>query len=366
MRFFVPTDLRIGAGIVAASGGALASLGQRCLLVTGKHSAVLSGALSDVTDALERANIAWTVFDGIAQNPTVESCRQAGAAAAEFGADFLVGIGGGSPLDAAKAAAVFAADPSLTDAQLYAYDWPDAIPPVVCVGTTAGTGSEVTPVSVLTNAAGRKQSIRDDRLYPALSLGDGQYLRAVPDAFLRSCGVDAAAHCMESFYNRNHTDISRTFALRGLELLRPVFEKIRSDLALVDADRQTLYLGSICGGFAISVTGTAFPHALGYYLTESHGVAHGTACGVFLPAFLRHAKQWDGFGAARLETVTGMGTEAWIDLIAAIMPPCDVRLDSAQIDALADRYDGNSGVARSPGEIPRETLLQVLSEVYTI
>ena len=365
MRFFVPTDLCVGAGIVAESGGAMAALGKRCLLVTGKHGAVLSGARADVTDALERAGVEWTVFDGIAQNPTVESCRAAGAAAASFGADFLVGVGGGSPLDAAKAAAVFAANPALTDAQLYAYDWPERIPPVVCVGTTAGTGSEVTPVSVLTNAAGRKQSIRDDRLYAALSLGDGQYLRALPDAFLRSCGVDAAAHCIESYYNRNQTDLSRTFALRGLALLRPVFQKILDGIALSDAERQTLYLGSIYGGYAISVTGTACPHALGYYLTESHGVAHGTACGVFLPAFLRHAKRCDSLAAARLETVTGMGAEAWIGLIADVMPPCRVRLSKSEIEALADRYDGNSGIARSPGEITRAALTEILTEVYT-
>jgi alcohol dehydrogenase class IV len=365
MRFYVPTDLRVGAGIVAESGDAMAAFGKRCLLVTGKRSAVLCGALANVTDALDRAGVAWTVFDGIEQNPSVESCRAAGKAAASVGADFLVGIGGGSPLDAAKAAAIFAADPELTEEDLYAYAWPEKISPVVCVGTTAGTGSEVTPVSVLTNGAGRKQSIRDDRIYPALSLGDGRYLRALPDAFLRSCGVDAAAHCIESFFSRKQTDISRTFALRGLVLLRPIFEKLRGGDGLDDDERQTLYLGSIYGGYAISVTGTAFPHALGYYLTESHSVAHGTACGVFLPAFLRHAKQCDALAAARFETVTGLGADAWADLLTALLPPFGVRLDIAQIALLADRYDGNSGIARSPGEITRETLTAILTEVYT-
>lgn len=366
MRFFVPTDMRIGSGIVSDSADRLAALGSRCLIVTGKRSAAACGALADMAAALDAAGVAYAQYDGIGQNPTVESCRAAGDAAAQFGAEYIVGIGGGSPLDAAKAAAVFAGNPALDDASLFTYAWPQRILPVVCVGTTAGTGSEVTPVSVLTNAAGRKQSIRDDRLYPALSLGDGRYLRALPEHFLRSCAVDAAAHCVESYFNRNHTDVSRIFALRGLEILRPLFEKMRDSgtQSLTDADRERLYLASIYGGYAISVTGTAFPHALGYYLTESHSVSHGIACGVFLPAFLRHSRQCEPAAAARLETVTGYGIQAWIALLDAVMPPCGVRLTAEQMDALQVRYANNSGIARSPGEINAQTLYAILTEVY--
>ena len=165
MRFFVPTDLRVGADCVAAAGEVCKKLGGRCLIVTGKTAAKQSGALGDVCAMLEAQDIRYTIYDHITQNPTVTSCAEAGMVAFRCDARFVVGIGGGSALDAAKAVAVFAANPNLSQDDLYRYAWRNAPLPVVCVGTTAGTGSEVTPVSVLTTDKGRKQSIRDDRIY---------------------------------------------------------------------------------------------------------------------------------------------------------------------------------------------------------
>ena len=88
------------------------------------------------------------------------------------------------------------------------------------------------------------------------------------------------------------------------------------------------------------------------------------ACGVFLPAFLRHGKQWDARAAGRIEPTTRLTTDAWIDLLGAVMPPCGVHLNAAAIDALVTRYEGNKGIARSPGEVTSDTLRAILNEVY--
>ena len=138
--FCMPAKVLVGSGIVGQNAALLGSLGSRCLLVTGKNSARLSGALDDVTAALDSQDIPWSVFDGIGQNPLLSSCHAAGQAAREFGADFLVGIGGGSPLDAAKAAAVYAANPELSPRDIYGGHKNPALP-FALVGTTSGTGS---------------------------------------------------------------------------------------------------------------------------------------------------------------------------------------------------------------------------------
>ena len=366
MRFFVPTDLRVARHCVVDAGEALSGLGDSCLVVTGRNAARTCGALDDVRLVLNKERIYYAVYDHIAQNPTVASCMEAGQVAYQSGAKFILGIGGGSALDAAKAVAVFAANPYLSESDLYAYMWRNAPLPVVCVGTTAGTGSEVTPVSVLTNSVGRKQSIRDDLLYPALSLGDAQYTRSLPERFTCSCAVDAASHCIESFFSTQHTDISRMFALRGAAMLLPVFRKIRDDgvQALTAADRDTLYLASIYGGYAISVTGTAFPHAMGYFLTEQFDVPHGVACAVFLPAFLRHVSAVDEASARAFADGTGCTTEEWVALLRDVTPACSVQLTAEDVEALRPRFEGNRGLVRTPGTVTADDALGIVRELF--
>lgn len=361
MRFYVPTDLRIGADIVSSSAEALGALGKRCLVMTGAASAKACGALQDVCAVLDDLEIEYRVYDRIRQNPTVAVCMEAGMFALNLHADFLIGIGGGSVLDAAKAAAVFAANPSLTEDALYAYDWRRAPLPTVCIGTTAGTGSEVTPVSVLTDKDGRKRSIRDDRLYPALSLGDPRYLASVSPEFTHSCAVDAAAHCIESFFNRNATPITRLFASRGAAMLACLLDRLD---CLTDEACGQLYLASIYGGYAISVTGTAFPHAMGYFLTETYHVPHGTACAVFLPAFLRHAEAAAPQDAAAFAVQTGRGIQEWIDLLRRATPCCDVTLTGAQIESLRPRFVRNSGIARTIGTFTDADAVRTLTEIF--
>ena len=180
LNSFMPVKLITGAGCVRASAKELAKLGKSCLIVTGKRSARASGALQDVTDTLEGNGQTWALFDGIGQNPRLTDCMAAAEQAIAAGAEFILGIGGGSPLDAAKCIAVLAANPGLTQAQLYAFDWAKAPLKIVAVGTTAGTGSEVTKVSVITTPDGRKKSFHHEGIFPALSLGDPGYTMSLP------------------------------------------------------------------------------------------------------------------------------------------------------------------------------------------
>ena len=172
LNSYMPVKLITGAGCVRTAAKELASLGKACLIVTGKKSARVSGALQDVTDTLDRNSQQWLLFDEIGPNPKLIDCMAAAEKAIAAGADFVLGIGGGSALDAAKCIAVLAANPGLTQAQLYAFDWRNPPLKIAAVGTTAGTGSEVTKVSVITTPDGRKKSFHHEAIVPALSLGD--------------------------------------------------------------------------------------------------------------------------------------------------------------------------------------------------
>ena len=357
MEFFLPTRLLTGSDTIRKNAALFRDLGTRCLIVTGGSSAERSGALSDTLAALESQGIGWEHFAEICPNPTIESCVAGGHAAFSMEAQFILGIGGGSAMDAAKVIAASAANPELDAAGLYRRNWANAPLPVALIGTTAGTGSEVTPVAVITDTDGRKRSFRGEDMYAALAFGDPRYTESMPAAVTASTGVDALAHCLESCYCKTATDISRAFALEGTSLLLTELKKVADGLV---PDREKLYNGSILGGMAISITGTAMPHNLGYLLTEDFGIPHGFACAVFLPAMLSLVP---GFTDALAKRVGTTGAEL-TDLICSLIPPLDVALTEEQIESLLPRWENNASILKTVGDVTIDQIRGILTKLF--
>ena len=363
---FMPVKLVTGAGCVRANGKELAKLGSRCLIVTGKTSARMCGALQDVVDTLETNGQGWVLFDEIGQNPKLTDCMAAAQKAIAAGVDFIVGIGGGSALDAAKCIAVLAANPGLTQAQLYAFDWANAPLKIVAVGTTAGTGSEVTKVSVITTPDGRKKSFHHESVFPVLALGDPTYTMSLPPMVTRATMVDVLAHCAESFFSRAANHISRVFAVEGIRLLLPVFRRM-AETGCDNLDyntREKLYCASIYGGLAINVTGTCFPHTMGYLLTETFGIPHGTACAVFQKDFYEYNKQVVPALAAEFLERIGCSEEEYFSLIEKLVPPCDVKMEETLIAESHSRWVGNGSLAKCQGEFTADMADDVLRRKF--
>lgn len=366
LNSFMPVKLVTGAGCVGASAKEIAKLGKVCLIVTGKTSAKASGALQDVTDTLARNGQSWQLFDEIGQNPKLTDCMTAAEQAIAAGADFILGIGGGSALDAAKCIAVLAANPGLTQAQLYAFDWANAPLKIVAVGTTAGTGSEVTKVSVITTPDGRKKSFHHEAIFPVLSLGDPTYTMSLPPLVTRATMVDVLAHCAESFFSRAANHISRCYAVEGIRLLLPVFrmmaEKGCDDLDY--ATREALYCASIYGGLAINVTGTCFPHTMGYLLTETFGIPHGTACAVFQKDFFEYNKEVVPALAAEYLERIGCSEGEYFSLLEKLTPPCEITMEEALISESHSRWINNGSLAKCQGDFSASTADDILRRKF--
>ena len=351
LNSFMPVKLVTGAGCVRASAKELTKLGKVCLIVTGKKSAKVSGALQDVTDTLDLNGQKWLLFDEISQNPRLTDCMAAAEQAIAAGADFVLGIGGGSALDAAKCIAVLAANPGLTQAQLYAFDWANRPLKIAAVGTTAGTGSEVTKVSVVTTPDGRKKSFHHEAIFPALSLGDPTYTMTLPPMVTRATAVDVLAHCAESFFSRSANHISRCYAVEGIRLLLPVFRMMAENgCENLDYDpREKLYCASIYGGLAINVTGTCFPHTMGYLLTETFRIPHGTACAVFQKEFYEYNKAVVPALAAEFLERIGCSEEEYFSLIGKLTPPCEITMREVFIAESHSRWINNGSLAKCQG-----------------
>ena len=364
MDYFMPTRLYTGDGCIALHANELCGLGSTCAIVTSKHAAKASGALDDVTKAFEEVGIEFVVWDGVTENPPVAACAEAGRYAAEHGAQFICGIGGGSALDAAKAVAVFAANPTIDEALFYAKAWDNVPLPIMLVGTTAGTGSEVTKVSVLTDAAARKHSIHDDRLYAALAFGDSKHTHTCSNAVTLSCGVDVLAHAAESYFSRKADEISRAYAVRAIRLAMDPLALAAQGKELSAEMRRQLYEASILGGFAINTTGTCFPHNVGYYLTENYGVPHGFACATFLPAMLACVRGYDAAYANAFYSEIGADEGALTGLIRDCLPEMDIRMTSEEVATALPRWEDNGSVKNTRADVTTKDIRALLESLF--
>lgn len=364
MKHYMPVRLFSGSEAVEKNAGLFSCYGTRCALITSKSAAAKSGALADVSEVLSGAGISFCVYDEIRQNPSVQSCLEAGRLAHDFGASFVIGIGGGSALDAAKASAVFAASPGLDEDRFYRKQWDCAPLPILLVGTTAGTGSEVTKVSVLTDSCGRKHSIHDDRLFAAAAFGDPKYTASLSLPVTLSTGIDVLSHCAESWFNRNADEISRAFAVRGIRLLYAPLLKAAEGGELDPVQREELYNASILGGLAICGTGTCFPHTLGYYLTENYAIPHGFASARFLPSLLELVQVKAPAYADRFFRELGISREELLRLISLSLPEDGIGMSEAEIVSALPRWENNNSVRNTCCDVSTAELRVILERLY--
>ena len=287
LKFYMPTKIIMGAKCIEENKDSL-KLGGKAIIVTGKHSAKINGALADVKRALEENGQQYVVYDKVMSNPTVECVYEGAGLARESGADFVIAIGGGSPMDAGKAIAVLAAQDINRDA-LFSGEYQDKVLPMAFIPTTAGTGSEVTQYAVLTNdAAQTKTPLSAPFMFPDVALLDGKYMMKLSQTTTINTTVDALTHLIESYLSVRADAISSALALEGMRSLAPMLQKLLFS-ELTPEDRNALLYASTLGGIVIAQTGTNVVHSMGYPLTYFKNIDHGRANGLLMAEFLKYA-----------------------------------------------------------------------------
>ena len=284
MLFYMPTKVYSEEDCIVNHGKEMASLGTKAMIVTGKHSAKINGSLKDVEAALQNENCPYMIFDEVEENPSIETVMRARKIGIEEQVDFVIGIGGGSPLDAAKAIALMIANPDETEDVLYNPKELSYLP-VVCIPTTCGTGSEVTPYAILTIHKKRTKKSISYRIYPTLALLDATYLKSMKREGLINTAVDALAHLIESYLNTNSNEWNRTYSREGLRVWAEFKEHLRTN-QLQNEDYEKMLRASSLAGMAITHTSTSLPHGLSYPLTYELGLPHGKAVGYYLAGFV--------------------------------------------------------------------------------
>lgn len=276
----IPTRIISGRGCINANAD-LFKIGNKAYIVTGKHGAVASGALRDVTEILEKNGMDCYVFDKAAENPPLLDTFSGGKEAREHKCDLVIGIGGGSAMDCAKAIAAFAANTELEPYDIYDSEKiKNPSLPIILIPTTSGTGSEANPYSVLTLPDGlHKKSFNSKYSWAKYAFVDPAYTDSLPYETTISTALDAFAHAMESYLSPKSTDLSRMLAVYSGKKIWNVLTEYPDKFN--KEHRDELSAASCAAGAAISITGTGFPHPLGYSLTLLYGIPHGKACAAF-------------------------------------------------------------------------------------
>ncbi len=363
--FYMPVRVVAGRDAVAQNG-ALLALGRHALIVTGRSSAKLCGALDDVTAALEKVGVSYTVFDRVAENPPLLLCHEGGQLAAACGADFVIGIGGGSPLDAAKAIAAFAANPTIEATDVYTpQKRVNPSLPIVAIPTTSGTGSEVNPYSVLTLPDGlRKQTFTADCSWPQVAFVDPKYTDSLPYQTTVSTALDAFAHALESYLSPKSSLFSEQAALKAASLLCPIL--LSRPTAFTPEMRDALSAASTAAGMAISVTGTGFPHPLGYSLTLLDGIPHGKACAIFAGAYIAYNQKTEP-GRTKLDifaTACGCSIEELKQALPALSG-VEISLSDEEIERHVALVEGAKNYTNSPYVISPAEMREIYKNLFS-
>ena len=283
IHFSLPTQVFLETDAVAHHA-ALFARGKKAMIVTGRTSAKRNGAQDDVVAALAQHQIPYVLYDAVPSNPGIATCYEGARLAKESGADFVIAIGGGSPMDAGKAIALLAASPLPRD-QLFTGPYTAALP-LIHIPTTSGTGSEVTPYAILSDdEAQTKRSIATPLLFPQVALLDPKYQAQLPHRTTVNTALDALSHNIESMLSARRTPLISALAASGIR----AFAETRAALAdgtLTMDDRTRLLYASLTGGIAIAHTATNIVHALGYSLTYFRHIDHGRANALTLATYL--------------------------------------------------------------------------------
>ena len=281
--FSVPQDIIVGKGTLAKLPEVAKKLGgTHAFIISGPHLAKM-GWVKKISDSLTEKGIAVDTFTDIEANPSVATVDKATEAFKASGADYIVAFGGGSPMDVAKAVGVVAKyGGSITEYE-GAHKVPGKIIPLVAIPTTAGTGSEVTAFSVITDhARDYKLTVFSYEILPSAAILDPELLTTAPASVAAACGIDAFIHAEEAYISTAASPFSDAMAEKAMELIGANIRRFVAKREDIEA-AEAMMVGSLFAGIAFSFARLGNVHAMSHPVSAFFDVPHGVANAVLLP-----------------------------------------------------------------------------------
>ena len=312
-EFYMPTRVFFGRGVSSHAGPRAASLAVRRVMLVTDPGVQDSGIADPVRHGLVAAGLEVLVFQQVEPNPRDQDCLAGSELAADFHAEGLVAVGGGSAIDTAKCIALLRTNGG------HPRDWEDfgALRndplPVLAVPTTAGTGSEVSPSAVITDTARQKKmNLFDIRNCPKIALVDPDLTLSCPPALTAAAGMDALSHAVDSLHCRLATPASDALALEGARLVAQYIRQAVGSPGDMEA-RCGMAQGSLTAGIAVGLTDVAGVHCLAEAIGGLYGHPHGYCCADSMPPVMEYNLPVSSEKYARLARAFGMASDSSSD-----------------------------------------------------
>lgn len=341
-----------GEGAIQEIAGEVTRRGFRKAFVCSGPTLYKHGVTKKVTDVLEQAGCLYEVYTNIKENPTIENVQDGVKAYKASGADFIVALGGGSPMDTAKAIGIIINNPEFEDVRSLEGVAPTKNPsvPIIAVPTTAGTASEITINYVITDTEKRRKFVCvDTHDIPIVAVVDPDMMSSMPKGLTAATGMDALTHAIEGYITKAAWEMTDMFHLKAIELIS---SSLRGAVENTPEGREGMALGQYVAGMGFSNVGLGIVHSMAHALGAVYDTPHGVANAILLPTVMEYNA--DATGEKYRDIAKAMGVEG-----TETMSQEEYR--KAAVDAVR-KLAADVGIPKDLKEIVKEEDIRFLSE----
>lgn len=380
-HFVLPKHIITGNGVLEEAAPILQKFGSRAFIVTGKHIAV-SDMMKKLTDLLDRLNIGYVIFDGITGEPDDIMINNGLDVLKDSKCDFIIGIGGGSPLDAAKAIAALQVNGGKIS-DFLGKEISGDIMPLVAIPTTAGTGSEATKMTVITDSEkGIKMLLKGDSLIPRLAITDSELTFSSPKSVTAATGLDALTHAVEAYTSKKAFPMTDTLAVSAVKRIMKYLPKAYNNPCDAKA-REQMSLAALEAGICINNSSVTLVHGMSRPIGALFHVPHGISNAMLLReclsfavsgAYKRFADLGKAIGAAAETDSDESAAKAFIDSLQDICSACEIpTLEQyginkeeyyLQIPKMAKDAVESGSPANTVREVTQEDCIKIYKKLY--
>lgn len=349
---------------------------KKALVVTDKDLIRFEVA-TKVVDVLKNAGLEYEVYDGIVPNPSIEDVQAGVKACQAAGADYLVAIGGGSPIDTAKAIGIIVENPEFADVVSLEGEVGTKNPclPILAVPTTSGTAAEVTINYVITDKANQRKFVCvDPHDIPVVAFIDSDMMMGMPKGLCAATGMDALTHAIEGFITKGAWEMTDMLHIQAIEIIS---HALRDSVAGNQEAREKMALGQYIAGMGFSNVGLGLVHGMAHPLSAWYDTPHGVACATLLPLIMDFNKDYTGEKYREIAVAMGVKDAAELPLSevrdAAVQAVKQLGIDVGIPQSLTEIGMKEADVQKiaedafrdvcSPGN-PRDATVEEISELY--
>lgn len=363
-NFYLPTEIIFGCGKVKELNQLIDKDINSILIVTDKNVFKKSGAHDAVLNQLKGFRI--EIFDEVEENPSFPTIIRGTKIAKENNAQLILGIGGGSPMDVAKGIAVFATNNGNIKDYIGGKVFSKDPLPLVCIPTTSGTGSEVTPYAIFTDMEkGKKICFSNPKIFPKFSIIDPKLTYSMPKDVTLNTGVDVLTHAIEAYLSTKAFPLNDLFAIHSIKI-------VLGNLKLASQkDKEAmskLAYASVLAGITITHAGTILLHIMGYPLTVFHSIPHGRVNAILLPAFIEFMKR-KSYLTQKVNTIVSMfeefgGVKNYINGldISTKLSSYGIRIE--ELEKFAIDTIIKDDIKITPAEVTKEDIIEIYYSAF--